>query len=105
MPLMRGYLLGRLLALLALQGALEQPAEQLYRLAATSPPQVIPQALATLIGDGKERVLLPLMQHLPLDAFQMALFVFQYVKCRPGDPFDMLRVVYICINRKGENML
>lgn len=69
MPHRRGYLLGRLFALLALQGALEQPAEQLYRLASTSPPQVIPRALATLIENGKEESLLPLMKHLPPDAF------------------------------------
>jgi hypothetical protein len=69
MPQMRGYLLGRLFALLAMQGALEQPAEQLYQLAATSPPQVIPKALATMIEAGKEEAVFLLVKQLPLDAF------------------------------------
>lgn len=69
MPQTRGYFLGRLFALLAQQEVLEQPPEQLYHLASTTPPQVFPQALAVLIGAGKEEVVFSLMQRLPLDAF------------------------------------
>ncbi len=65
----RGYLLGRLLALLAKQGALEAPPEQVYQLASSAPPQVFPQALATLIATGKEETILPLMTLLPLNTF------------------------------------
>lgn len=65
----RGYILGRLFALLALHEALPQPAEQLYQQASATPPQVIPKALATLIESGKEELLFPLMKLLPLDAF------------------------------------
>jgi CRISPR-associated protein (Cas_Csd1) len=65
----RGYLLGRLFALLASQGVLEQTPEQLYELASTAPPQVLPKALAILIGSGKEQILFPLMKQLPLEAF------------------------------------
>ncbi len=45
----RGYLLGRLFAFLAVQGALEGAPAQLYPLASTAPPQVLPKALATAI--------------------------------------------------------
>jgi hypothetical protein len=69
MPQTRGYLLGRLFALLALHGALEQPAEQLYQQASITPPQVIPKALTSMIEAGKEQLLFPLMKQLPLDAF------------------------------------
>ncbi len=69
MPQVRGYLLGRLFALLAREGALEQPAETLYQQASTTPPQVLPMALARLVGAGKEELLYPLMKQLPLDAF------------------------------------
>lgn len=69
MPQVRGYYLGRLFALLAMQGVLEQPAEQIYQQASTTPPQVIPKAIATMIAAGKEEVLFSIMQHLPLDAF------------------------------------
>ena len=73
MPQIRGYLLGRLFAHLAFQGALEQPPEQLYQQASTAPPQVLPKALATLIAEGKEDTIFPLMKHLPLDAFDGGL--------------------------------
>jgi hypothetical protein len=69
MPYVRGYLLGQLFALLAAQGALEQSPEQLYQLASTAPPQVIPKALVTMIEAGKEEVLFPLLTRLPLDTF------------------------------------
>ncbi len=65
----RGYILGRLFAFLASHEALEQPAEQLYQQASATPPQVIPQALTTMIKAGKEELLFPLMKQLPLDAF------------------------------------
>ncbi len=65
----RGYLLGRLFAFLAMQGALEAAPAQLYPLASTAPPQVLPKALATAIEAGKEEELFPLMKLLPLDAF------------------------------------
>ena len=65
----RGYLLGRLFAFLAIQGALEGTPEQLYSLASTAPPQVLPKALAAAIAAGKEETLFPLMKPLPLDAF------------------------------------
>ncbi len=54
MPQIRGYLLRRLFTLLATQGVLEQPPEQLYQQASAAPPQVIPKALAALIAEGKE---------------------------------------------------
>jgi len=57
----RGYLLGRLFAFLAMQGALEAPPAQLYPLASTAPPQVLPKALATAIEAGKEEELFPLI--------------------------------------------
>ncbi len=65
----RGYLLGRLFALLAAHEALEQTPQELYHLASTAPPQVIPRALTTMIAAGKEEVLFPLLSQLPLDAF------------------------------------
>lgn len=73
MPQHRGYFLGRLFVLLAKLGGLEQSPEQYYRQASTSPPQVIPQALATVIAAGKEEALFPLMKCLPLDAFDGSL--------------------------------
>ncbi len=73
MPQIRGYLLGRLFAHLASQGVLEQPPEQLYQQASTAPPQVLPKALATLIAEGKEDTIFPLMKLLPLDAFDGGL--------------------------------
>jgi hypothetical protein len=73
MPQQRGYFLGRLFALLAKLGALEQPPEQCYLQAATTPPQVIPKALAAVIEAGKEEALFPLMKRLPLDAFDEPL--------------------------------
>jgi hypothetical protein len=69
----RGYLLGRLLAILARQGALEAPLEQVYQLASSAPPQVFPQALATLIAAGKEETILSLMTLLPLNTFDGGL--------------------------------
>ena len=69
MPQTRGYILGRLFAFLAQHEALEQPPEQLYQQASATPPQVIPQALTTMIKAGKEQLLFPLMKQLPLDAF------------------------------------
>jgi len=73
MAQLRGYLLGRLFALLAAHGALESSPESLYQLASTAPPQVIPRAIAGMIEAGKEEVLFPLMRQLPLDAFDGAL--------------------------------
>jgi hypothetical protein len=73
MPQIRGYLLGRLFAQLASQEVLEQPAAQLYQQASIAPPQVLPKALATLIAEGKEESIFPLMKHLPLDAFDGGL--------------------------------
>ena len=69
----RGYLLGRLFALLAAQEALESSPEHLYQVASTTPPQIMPKALARMIEAGKEEMLFPLMQQLPLDAFDSAL--------------------------------
>jgi hypothetical protein len=69
----RGYLLGRLLALLARQGALQAPPEQVYQLASSAPPQVFPQALATLIAEGREEMILSLMTLLPLNTFDGGL--------------------------------
>jgi hypothetical protein len=69
----RGYLLGRLLVLLARQGALEGPLEQVYHLASSAPPQVFPQALAALIAAGKEETILSLMTLLPLNTFDGGL--------------------------------
>ncbi|GAC1366671.1 MAG: hypothetical protein NVS2B12_32860 [Ktedonobacteraceae bacterium] len=69
MPHTKGYILGRLFAFLALHKGLDRPAEELYQLASTAPPQVLPKALATMIGAGKEELLFPLMKQLPLDAF------------------------------------
>jgi hypothetical protein len=91
MPQVRGYILGRLFALLATQGALEQAPEQLYHLASTAPPQVIPKALATMIEAGKEEMLFPFMQQLPLEAFdgplnrrEQGAFAMGYVHERAG---------------------
>jgi hypothetical protein len=69
MAQVRGYLLGRLFAILAREGVLGQSAEQLYQVASTTPPQVIPQALARLVEAGKEEQLYPLMNQLPLETF------------------------------------
>jgi len=69
----RGYLLGRLLALLARQEALEATPEQAYQLASSAPPQVFPKALATLIAAGKEENILHLMTLLPLNTFDSGL--------------------------------
>ena len=91
MPQVRGYFLGRLFALLAAQGALEQAPERLYHQASATPPQVIPKALATLIEAGKEEVLRPLMKQLPLDAFdgplnrrEQGAFALGYIHERSG---------------------
>jgi hypothetical protein len=69
MPQNRGYFLGRLFGLLVKLGGLEQPPEQYYRQASANPPQVLSQALATVIAAGKEEALFSLMECLPLDAF------------------------------------
>jgi hypothetical protein len=93
MPQHRGYFLGRLFALLAQLGVLEQPLEQSYHQASTSPPQVIPQALATVIAAGKEEALFSLMERLPLDAFdgplnrrEQGAFALGYTHERTGFP-------------------
>ena len=93
MPQTRGYMLGRLFALLALHEALPQPAEQLYQQASTAPPQVLPKALATLIESGQEELLFPLMKLLPLDAFdgplnrrEQGAFAMGYTHERAGFP-------------------
>ncbi len=97
MPQTRGYILGRLFALLALHEALPQPVEQLYQQASTTPPQVIPKALATLIESGKEELLFPLMKPLPLDAFdgplnrrEQGAFAMGYTHERAGYPLSAL---------------
>jgi hypothetical protein len=94
MPQYRGYFLGRLFAFLAQQSMLEQPPEQCYQQACTHPPQVIPQALATVIAAGKEEALFPLMKHLPLDAFdgplnrrEQGAFALGYTHERTGISF------------------
>jgi hypothetical protein len=97
MPQTRGYLLGRLFAFLALHEALPQPAEQLYQQASTTPPQVIPKALATAIESGKEELLFPLMKLLPLDAFdgplnrrEQGAFAIGYTHERTGFSLALL---------------
>lgn len=60
----RGYLLGRLFAFLATQGALEGTPAQIYPLASTAPPQVLPKALAAAIEAGKEEALFPIGANL-----------------------------------------
>ncbi|HLG75972.1 MAG TPA: hypothetical protein VKX46_06130 [Ktedonobacteraceae bacterium] len=94
---MRGYLLGRLFALLAMQGVLEEAPERLFRLASTAPPQVLPKALAALIESGKEEVLYPLLGRLPLDAFdgplnrrEQGAFALGYAHERSGQPMPLV---------------
>jgi hypothetical protein len=89
----RGYYLGRLLALLATLGALEQPAEDCYLQACTNPVQLIHQALAAAIAAGKEEALFPLMMRLPLEAFdgplnrrEQGAFALGYTHERAGFP-------------------
>lgn len=91
MPQIRGYLLGHLFAHLASQGVLEKPPERLYQPASTAPPQVLPKALATLIAEGKEDTIFPLMKHLPLDTFdgglnrrEQGVFALGYAHERSG---------------------
>lgn len=91
MAQLRGYLLGRLFALLAAHEVLEGPPTSLYQLASTAPPQVIPKALAGMIEAGKEEILFPLMQQLPLDAFdgnlnrrEQGAFALGYMHERSG---------------------
>jgi CRISPR-associated protein (Cas_Csd1) len=91
MPQNRGYFLGRLFALLARQEALERAPEQLFQLASTSPPQVFPKALATLIEAGKEEELFSIMSMLNIDAFDGGLnrreqgaFALGYIHERTG---------------------
>ena len=91
MPQTRGYILGRLFAFLATHEVLPQPVEQLYQQASTTPPQVIPKALAALIESGKEELLFPLMKQLPLDAFdgplnrrEQGAFALGYMHERAG---------------------
>jgi hypothetical protein len=93
MPQNRGYLLGRLFALLATNQALEQPVEHLYQQASTAPPHVLPKALATMIATGKEELLFPLLRQLPLDAFdgplnrrEQGAFALGYAHERMGYP-------------------
>ncbi|HEY0756708.1 MAG TPA: hypothetical protein VGD98_22335 [Ktedonobacteraceae bacterium] len=87
----RGYLLGRLLVLLAQQGVLEEAVEQVYARAAVAPPQVFPQALAALIAAGKEETILSMMTLLPLATFEGGLnrreqgaFALGYIHERTG---------------------
>ena len=91
MTQLRGYILGRLFALLAAHEVLEGPPTSLYQLASTAPPQVIPKALTGMIEAGKEETLFPLMQQLPLDAFDGGLnrreqgaFALGYIHERSG---------------------
>ncbi len=69
----RGYLLGRLLVVLARQGALEGAPEQVYQQAFTNPALVFPKALATLIEAGKEESVRTLLQLLPVNTFEGGL--------------------------------
>ena len=92
----RGYLLGRLLAVLASQEALPTAPEQIYPQACATPPQVFPQALATLIARGKEETILPLMTLLPLNTFDGGLnrreqgaFALGYTHERAGYPLPV----------------
>ena len=66
----RGYLLGRLLVVLARQNALEATAEQVYQQAYTAPAQVFPKALAVLFEEENVRTLLRL---LPVNTFDGGL--------------------------------
>ncbi len=69
----RGYLLGRLLVVLARQRVLEALPEQVYQQASTVPPTIFPKALATLIEAGKEESVRTLMKMLPLNTFDGGL--------------------------------
>ena len=69
----RGYLLGRLLVVLARQNALEATPEQVYQQAYTAPAQVFPKALAALIEAGKEENVRTLLRLLPVNTFDSGL--------------------------------
>jgi CRISPR-associated protein (Cas_Csd1) len=69
----RGYLLGRVFALLARLEVLEGRAEELYQNASARPPQVLPKAIATAIAAGKGEELFPLLSLLPVEAFDNGL--------------------------------
>jgi hypothetical protein len=82
---------------MATQQAFEQPAEQLYQQASTAPPQVFPRAFAAMIAAGKEELLFPLLQQLPLDAFdgplnrrEQGAFALGYAHERTGYPMPSL---------------
>ncbi len=92
----RGYLLGRLFALLATLEVLDESPEQLYQKAAATPPQVLPAAIAKAIATGKEEALFPLLNALPLEAFDSGLnrreqgaFSIGYVHERTGRPVPL----------------
>ncbi|GCE24386.1 type I-C CRISPR-associated protein Cas8c/Csd1 [Dictyobacter kobayashii] len=96
MPYNRGYLLGRLFALLARQGMLQGDPEHVYQVASTTPPQVLPAALAFAIQQGREVELYPLTQLLPMDAFNSPLnrreqgaFALGYLQERSGHPMPV----------------
>ncbi|GLV53535.1 hypothetical protein KDH_03880 [Dictyobacter sp. S3.2.2.5] len=89
----RGYLLGRLFAQLARQDTLQGDPAQIYQTASTTPPQVLPAALALAIQQGKEADLYALTQLLPTDAFSSPLnrreqgaFALGYLHERSGYP-------------------
>jgi CRISPR-associated protein (Cas_Csd1) len=69
----RGYLLGRLLVVLAKQNALEAAPEQVYQQAFTVPAQVFPKALAALFEAGKEENVRTLLKLLPVNTFDGGL--------------------------------
>ena len=65
----RGYLLGRVFAVLARLGVLEGTVEELYQNASARPQQVLPKAIASAIETRKGEELFPLLGALPADAF------------------------------------
>lgn len=69
----RGYLLGRLIVVLARQNALEAAPEQVYQQAYTAPAQIFPKALAVLFEAGKEENVRTLLKLLPINTFDGAL--------------------------------
>lgn len=90
----RGYLLGRVFALLVRLEAFDQHFQQLYPQASATPPQVFPAALARVIAAGQEEALFPLLQRLPPDTFEGPLnrreqgsFSLGYVHERMGEGF------------------
>jgi hypothetical protein len=69
----RGYLLGRLLVVLARQNVLEAAPEQVYQQAYTTPAQIFPKALAMLFEANKEEHVRTLLKLLPINTFDTGL--------------------------------